>query len=167
MHSLTAKHHVIDMPDGFRGAVVHPPSWFASVEPSIDGSSTFAFASADYCVASRCETLHGLVAILERLQDFDPGVDTAVHRSYHQYDFWISTISADRTAQRRVRLSLNDCADVGREPAVLGEMLDWLADRVGAAGAPRGVVARLSLWARPPRWGGQAEPGSVLSRGSS
>jgi hypothetical protein len=150
MLSLTAKHFVTDMPDEFREAVVHPPSWVVSVEPVLDGSACLAYLDRDQAISVRCEDLMGLAELLHQLRDFEVGVDTAVHRSYHQYDFWFATFATGRWDRGNARICLNSCADVGREPEALKAVLAWLAAKLHTSASRSSVVKRLSLWMEPP-----------------
>jgi hypothetical protein len=152
MLSLTAKQFVIDVPDDLPGTVVYPPAWVVSIEPALDGSGCLAYLDRDNAIAARCEDLPALASVLRRLRDFEPGVDTAVHRSYHHYDFWFATLEVGRWDQGSARICLNSCADRGREPEALKAVLAWLAERLHAAAPRSGVARRLSLWQEGEAW---------------
>src|SRR5207248_1065593 len=105
-----------------------PPSWVVSVEPALDGSARLAYIDHHQAISARCEDLTGLVELLHQLRDFEAGVDTAVHRSYYQYDFWFATLGTGRWERGGARICLNSCADQGREPEALKAVLAWLAE---------------------------------------
>jgi hypothetical protein len=152
MLSLTAKHFVTDMPDEFQAAVVHPPSWVVSIEPALDGSARLAYFDRQRALSTRCEDLAELVELLRQLRDFEAGIDTAIHRSYYQYDFWFATLGPGNWDRGSARICLNSCSDRGREPAALQGVLAWLAERIQVLAPRYPVMRRLSLWVPPEEW---------------
>jgi hypothetical protein len=159
MLSLTAKHFVIDMPDDLGDMGVHPPSWMISIEPALEQWARLAYFDHDHAISIRCEDLTTLVELLERLRDFEAGVDTAIHRRYYQYDFMFATLGTGRWERRSAHVCLNSCADRGQEPEALKALLAWFAEWLHAAAPASPVKARLALWAEPEDWGrGRPKP---------
>jgi hypothetical protein len=152
MLSLTLKHFVVCLADGSQHSEVHPPSWVVSVEPGLDGSARLAYLDPELAISTSCADLSDLVALLGQLETFHPGADTAQHRCYYQYDAWFALHSDGEIRHQRLRLSLNDCADVGREPEPLRAILGWLTVRLLSAAPNSQVASRLALWADPPLW---------------
>ncbi|MFT5175273.1 MAG: hypothetical protein ACI8W7_003463 [Gammaproteobacteria bacterium] len=152
MLSLTLKHFVVCLADGSQHSVVHPPSWVVSIEPCLDGSARLAYLDTDVAISTSCADLSDLIALLGELENFHPGADTAQHRCYYQYDAWFALHSDGESRHQRVSLSLNDCADVGREPEPLRAILGWLAVRLLDAAPNSKVASRLALWAAPAEW---------------
>ena len=151
MLSLTAKHFVADVPDDARRAVMYPPSWFVSIEPLIDGSLCLAYRDGENAISVHCQEPADLKTWLRQLSDFEPGMDTAIHRSYFHYDFSYAMPGVGCWEKGRAHICLNSCADVGHEPEALKAILAWFARRLRNVAPESAAPQRLALWAKPPQ----------------